>query len=161
MDFGFARFLEMFEERFRSRATTAMLAIIGVAVAVWGIGEIVDKIIYFYDLVKSAHFLTALAQENAATHIIVFAVQIAITFLILGFIWHWFYRRRIKALENRARKRVREELKAFEERAVRYRGVARLVGIEGGVVSGVFNLESSDVEASDRRPRHDDHYHKT
>jgi hypothetical protein len=25
------------------------------------------------------------------------------------------------------------------------RGVARLVGIEGGVVSGVFNLESSDV----------------
>ena len=43
MDFGFARFLEMFEERFGSRATTAMLAIIGVAVAVWGIGEIVDK----------------------------------------------------------------------------------------------------------------------
>ena len=41
------------------------------------------------------------------------------------------------------------------------RGVARLVGIEGGVVSGVFNLKSSDVEASDRRPRHDDHYHKT
>ena len=38
--------------------------------------------------------------------------------------------------------------------------VARLVGIEGGVVSGVFNLESSDVEASDRRPRHDDHYHE-
>ena len=30
MDFGFARFLEMFEERFGSRATTAMLAIIGV-----------------------------------------------------------------------------------------------------------------------------------
>ena len=39
-------------------------------------------------------------------------------------------------------------------------GVARLVGIEGGVVSGVFNLESSDVGASDRRPRHDDHYHE-
>ena len=40
------------------------------------------------------------------------------------------------------------------------RGVARLVGIEGGVVSGVFNLESSDVGASDRRPRHDHHYHE-
>jgi transposase-like protein len=39
-------------------------------------------------------------------------------------------------------------------------GVARLVGIKGGVVSGVFNLESSDVGASDRRPRHDDHYHE-
>jgi 8-oxo-dGTP pyrophosphatase MutT (NUDIX family) len=38
--------------------------------------------------------------------------------------------------------------------------VAELVGIEGGVVSGVFNLESSGVEASDWRPRHDEHYHE-
>ena len=38
--------------------------------------------------------------------------------------------------------------------------VAELVGNEGGVVSGVFNLESSDVEASDWRPRHDEHYHE-
>src|SRR6266540_4264624 len=37
--------------------------------------------------------------------------------------------------------------------------VAELVGIEGGVVSGVFNLESSGVEAPDRRPRHEEHYH--
>jgi hypothetical protein len=35
--------------------------------------------------------------------------------------------------------------------------VAGLVGIEGGVVSGVFNLESSGVEAPDWRPRHDKH----
>ena len=39
-------------------------------------------------------------------------------------------------------------------------GVAELVGIEGGVVSGVFNLESSGVEASDWRPRHDEPYHE-
>jgi hypothetical protein len=38
--------------------------------------------------------------------------------------------------------------------------VAGLVGIEGGVVSGVFNLESSGVEASDWRPRHDEQYHE-
>jgi hypothetical protein len=38
--------------------------------------------------------------------------------------------------------------------------VARLVGNEGGVVSGVFNLESSGVEAPDWRPRHDEHYHE-
>src|SRR5260370_19986601 len=37
--------------------------------------------------------------------------------------------------------------------------VAELVGNEGGVVSGVFNLESSGVEASDWRPRYDEHYH--
>jgi ABC-type uncharacterized transport system substrate-binding protein len=39
-------------------------------------------------------------------------------------------------------------------------GVAELVGIEGGVVSGVINLESSGVEASDWRPRHDEQYHE-
>ena len=38
--------------------------------------------------------------------------------------------------------------------------VAELVGNEGGVVSGVFNLKSSGVEASDWRPRHDEHYHE-
>src|ERR1700716_403602 len=38
--------------------------------------------------------------------------------------------------------------------------VAGLVGIECGVVSGVINLESSGVEASDWRPRHDEHYHE-
>jgi hypothetical protein len=38
--------------------------------------------------------------------------------------------------------------------------VAELVGIEGGVVSGVINLESSGVEAPDWRPRHDEHYHE-
>jgi len=38
--------------------------------------------------------------------------------------------------------------------------VAELVGNEGGVVSGVFDLESSGVEASDWRPRHDEHYHE-
>jgi hypothetical protein len=43
---------------------------------------------------------------------------------------------------------------------IQRRAVAELVGNEGGVVSGVFNLESSDVEASDWRPRHDKHYHE-
>jgi hypothetical protein len=37
--------------------------------------------------------------------------------------------------------------------------VAGLVGIECGVVSGVFNLESSGVRAPDWRPRHDEKYH--
>jgi hypothetical protein len=38
--------------------------------------------------------------------------------------------------------------------------VAGVVGIEGGVVSEVINLESSGVEAPDRRPRHEQHYHE-
>ena len=38
--------------------------------------------------------------------------------------------------------------------------VAGLVGIRVGVVSGVFNLESSGVEASDWRLRHEQAYHE-
>ena len=38
--------------------------------------------------------------------------------------------------------------------------VADLVGIEVGVVSGVMNLESSGVEASDWRLRHNQGYHE-
>ncbi|WP_108522835.1 IS66 family insertion sequence element accessory protein TnpB [Bradyrhizobium algeriense] len=39
-------------------------------------------------------------------------------------------------------------------------GVMPLSHAECGVVSGVINLESSGVEASDWRPRHDEHYHE-
>jgi hypothetical protein len=49
---------------------------------------------------------------------------------------------------------------AVTENDGRFGAVAELVGIEGGVVSGVFNLESSGVEASDWRPRHDEQYHE-
>jgi hypothetical protein len=38
--------------------------------------------------------------------------------------------------------------------------VAGLVGIEGGVVSGVINLESPGVGAPGWRPRHDQGYHE-
>ena len=38
--------------------------------------------------------------------------------------------------------------------------VAELVGIECGVVSGVFNLELSGIEVPDWRPRHGKHYHE-
>jgi hypothetical protein len=35
-----------------------------------------------------------------------------------------------------------------------------LIGNDGGIVSGVFNLGTFGVEAPDRRPRHDEHYHE-
>jgi|SRR5450631_3578441 len=55
--------------------------------------------------------------------------------------------------------RDRERI-TIEGRGERRGPVAKLVGIESGVVSGVFNLESSGVSASDWRPRHDEHYHE-
>jgi hypothetical protein len=44
--------------------------------------------------------------------------------------------------------------------SLRIGAVAELVGIEVGVVSGVINLESSGVEASDWRLRHEATYHE-
>jgi hypothetical protein len=68
---------------------------------------------------------------------------------------------------------AKSKVVAYANRAIRSRdtgekrtsngtsgAVAELVGIEGGVVSGVINLESSGVEASDWRPRHDEPYHE-
>ena len=61
---------------------------------------------------------------------------------------------------------VREEVESYESFVIQERwpdseggAVAKLVGIEVGVVSGVINLESSGVEASDRRLRHEASYH--
>ena len=48
-------------------------------------------------------------------------------------------------------------LSSREDFGRHFGAVAGLVGIECGVVSGVINLESSGVEASDWRPRHDEH----
>jgi transcription elongation factor Elf1 len=52
------------------------------------------------------------------------------------------------------------DLRTFECPRCNHGAVAELVGNEVGVVSGVINLESSGVEASDWRPRHDEHYHE-
>jgi hypothetical protein len=98
MEFGFARFLEMFEERFGRAVTTAVLALVGMAVAAYSAKIIIEAVIYVYGLIKSAKFLVALSQESAASHIVIFAIQIVLTFVALGFIWRLFWRRKIKAL---------------------------------------------------------------
>lgn len=104
MEFGFARFLEMFEERFGRTVTTAVLALVGTAVAIYSAKVIIETIVYVFRLVRSANLLTALSQESVASHIIVFAVQIVLTFLSLGFIWQQIRRRRLR--DARARQQV-------------------------------------------------------
>jgi hypothetical protein len=53
------------------------------------------------------------------------------------------------------------DLRSGSQKMPSVRGaVAELVGNEGGVVSGVINLESSGVSAPEWRPRHDEHYHE-
>jgi hypothetical protein len=54
----------------------------------------------------------------------------------------------------------REEGLTIEICEINTGAVAGLVGIRVGVVSGVIILESSGVEASDWRLRHDQGYHE-
>jgi hypothetical protein len=61
---------------------------------------IIEAIIYVYRLIKSANLLTAVNQESAASHILVFTIQITATFLAIGIIWRLFYLREIHRLEH-------------------------------------------------------------
>jgi len=133
MELGFARFLEMFEERFGHRVTTAILGLVGLALAIYSVEVILSAIAAAYGVIKSANLLAALKQESAASHIVIFLAQITLTFLALWFIWRQFYRRkleeaenalkagetRINELMNRVKNSVanyREKVQAFENR---------------------------------------------
>jgi hypothetical protein len=96
MDFGFSRFLEMFEERFGRGATTALMGALAIAVIAWAIQTTIEAAVYIYGLIKSAHFVPVLETEHAATHLVIFAAQVGFTFLVLAFIWRWFIRRRLE-----------------------------------------------------------------
>jgi hypothetical protein len=112
MDFGFGRFLEMFEERFGRWVTTALLGLLGFAAFAWAIQTVIQLVVYIYKLVISTHLLTALETESIILHSFFFAAQFAVTFLVLGFLWRKFTERRMKTL----RTRLGDEMKKMEER---------------------------------------------
>ena len=64
----------------------------------------------------------------------------------------------LRKFQSRERTRIPElSLKSGD---VKGQAAAVVPSRSGGVVSRVFNLELSGVEASDWRPRHDEHYHE-
>jgi hypothetical protein len=101
MDFGLDKFFEMFQARFGRLPTNILLSVIGLTVLLWGIKTTTEYAVYLYGMIKSADFIPVLESEHAATHLVIFAVQIAITFVILAFIWRWFYRHRLNAITKR------------------------------------------------------------
>jgi len=133
MEFGLSRFLEMFEERFGRTVTTAILGIFGFAVTVYCLKVIVEGGISAYHLVQSANLIEALKQESAASHIIVFLIQIGITFVILAFIWRWFF--------SRERQKAEARLKETE---------AKMIDLETTVRNDVEKFKR-EVEALENR----------
>ncbi len=112
MDFGISRFLEMFEERFGRRATTALLALIGIAIAAWGLQTIIGMVVYVYKLTLKANLVPEFEAESILAHLIFFGAQIAITAVVLGYLW-----RKIAELRMRSFKKwTQQEMQKMVER---------------------------------------------
>lgn len=108
MDFGFGRFLEMFEERFGRTATTVLLAALGLAAATWSVKTVIEFAVYIYDLPIKAHLLTGLQTESIFAHAIFFGVQFAITLVVAAYLFKRFVGYRIVALKAWATQEMQE-----------------------------------------------------
>lgn len=126
MEFGFSRFLEMFEERFGRAVTTAILGLVGAALALYCTKVVIEAAVYFYRLILSINFLAALRQESVAAHLLIFGVQIALTSLVLRWIWRRLYSRYLSRTETKLRRTLKDiedktdnfaqQVEAFEQR---------------------------------------------
>jgi hypothetical protein len=100
MDFGFSRFLEMFEDRFGRLATTVLIGVLALAATSWAIKTVIEFAIYIYELSIKSRFLSAIETESIFWHSLFFAVQFLITVVILGYLWRKFAELRIRNLRN-------------------------------------------------------------
>jgi hypothetical protein len=101
MELGFARFLEMFEERFGRLSTTVLMGALGMAALFWAVQTIIEALVYVYKHIAATHLIAAFENESTAAHLIIFAVQIVITGLVSWYIWRWFLQRRIQDFRGR------------------------------------------------------------
>jgi hypothetical protein len=118
MELGVARFLEMFEERFGRRVTTLLLGALAIAAAAWAVQTTIEAAVYVYRLFKSADLIAALRKESAASHLIVFGIQMAVTYVALWAIWRWFFGRKLREFRGTMDARmaeIREAQKKFDQ----------------------------------------------
>lgn len=134
MDFGFSRFLEMFEERFGRLATTALLGALGLAALAWAIQTVIQVVIYVYKLAVSTHLMTALETESIFFHSVFFAGQFVITFFILGYIWRKFAELRMKSFKAWAVREMQRVEERFDLITKKHADVMRLFELHKDVV---------------------------
>jgi hypothetical protein len=100
MDFGFGRFLEMFEARFGQRMTTALLGVLALAAGCWSIKTVIEFAVYVYDLPVKSHFLTAVQTDSIIGHIIFFGVQFLLTIILAIYLFNKLIVVRVKSLKK-------------------------------------------------------------
>ncbi|MGB6537394.1 MAG: hypothetical protein WBF58_15695 [Xanthobacteraceae bacterium] len=108
MDFGLARFLEMFEERFGRRATTALLAVIGLAVFGYCVRLILETTIYFYGDITSALHVTDTSITALVLRILTIIMELFIIWIFGAAIVRFYFRPKIEKLRDHELKRIED-----------------------------------------------------
>jgi hypothetical protein len=148
MDFGFSRFLEMFEERFGRHATTFLVALIGLALSVYSLKVVIDASTEFYTL-----FTTTINWELGRIFIAKagsFVVSMLLAWIILQAIWRFYFIPRMARVQKRADDAYAECKKTAEE-AIFVTGNARaeLEGLSVDLSKRINDWEIQTIERED------------
>ena len=129
LDFGFSRFLEVFEERFGRPLTTVLVGTIGFGLLLFAIKTIFEMSKWFYKEAISYPWLSSFNSRTAAIQLIVLAAQIFITFVVLTVIWRFFLKRKLNRFHQRMNtmktdieRLANNELASMHQQSERVRG---------------------------------------
>ncbi len=96
MDFGFSRFLEMFEERFGRLATTILIGLIAAALVAYSLKVIIDTTIEFHGLFAKNTWLTWLNARDFTVAISGWIIGAILYFIFVQAVWRFYFTPRVK-----------------------------------------------------------------
>lgn len=95
MDFGFSRFLEMFEERFGRLATTALIAMIGAALVAYSIKVVVDTALELHSLAAQATWLNWVTLKDLSRPFIGWVIGAILYVIFVQGAWRFYFQPRL------------------------------------------------------------------
>jgi hypothetical protein len=115
MDFGFSRFLEMFEDRFGRHATTVLIALIATALAAYSIKVIVDTTVEFESSIRSSTWFTWTHAREFAAGLLGWLIGIVLFWIFIRAMWHYNYRPRLERMKAEFTAEMSESLERVKE----------------------------------------------
>lgn len=118
MDFGFNRFLEMFEDRFGRHATTVLIAVVGLALFGYSLRVIVETVTEF------AKTMSGFEVNNKISEVLQHGISLVITFILLWILvkvlYRYYFQRKIEAITQKITEHQQEIMKAqvFAKKAI-------------------------------------------
>jgi hypothetical protein len=150
MDFGFARFLEMFEERFGRTTTTVLLGLIGAALVCYSLKVVVDTSIEFRDLVTSSTWWKLANWRPIIFQAIEIIVGVALYIIVIQALWSFYFKPRINRAAAQALTMItmhRDEVKEDRQRLEANYEKAEALLKQSEAISDQVEAKISDLEA--------------